>query len=329
MDGTPRATGQGRLPAPLHHRPLQPALHVLHAAGGGARRATTARSSATRSSPPSRASPPTSASPRCASPAASRSSGSAAPTSSACSAAPAASTTSRSPPTACCCRGSPATSPPTGSSASTSASTASTPERFARITRGGRLERHAGRHRRRLLRRVLAGQDQHAAAARRGGRARRVRRAHARVRRARALHRVHAAGPARRRRRRARRRGPPAAGRRRAAPAHAASTCSSAHDGPYGHGPAQYWKVAGARGTIGFIAGVSEHFCETCNRLRLTADGRLRTCLFSGQEVDIRPLLARPGRPARRHRDRGGRQEPTTAAARRCANERSMSQIGG
>jgi cyclic pyranopterin phosphate synthase len=100
------------------------------------------------------------------------------------------------------------------------------------------------------------------------------------------------------------------------------------HDGPYGHGPAQYWKVAGARGTIGFIAGVSEHFCETCNRLRLTADGRLRTCLFSGNEVDIRPLLPDPSRL----RD----AVETAVAAKvfdRCnealANERSMSQIGG
>ncbi len=100
------------------------------------------------------------------------------------------------------------------------------------------------------------------------------------------------------------------------------------HDGPYGHGPAQYWKVAGARGTIGFIAGVSDHFCETCNRLRLTADGRLRTCLFSGREVNIRPLLGDPD---------GLRAEIGKAVAGktfdRCsealANERSMSQIGG
>jgi cyclic pyranopterin phosphate synthase len=100
------------------------------------------------------------------------------------------------------------------------------------------------------------------------------------------------------------------------------------HDGPYGHGPAQYWQVAGARGTIGFIAGVSEHFCETCNRLRLTADGRLRTCLFSGREVNIRPLLSDPAVL------RGAIE--TAVAGKvfdRCseaqANERSMSQIGG
>ncbi len=66
------------------------------------------------------------------------------------------------------------------------------------------------------------------------------------------------------------------------------------HEGPLGHGPAQYWHVPGARGTIGFIAGVSEHFCESCNRLRLTADGRLRTCLFSGEETAVRSLIASP-----------------------------------
>lgn len=101
-----------------------------------------------------------------------------------------------------------------------------------------------------------------------------------------------------------------------------------AHDGPYGHGPAQYWQVAGARGTIGFIAGVSRHFCDTCNRLRLTADGRLRTCLFSGAEVNIRPLLADPAILR-------GAIETAVAGkvydrrSELLANDRSMSQIGG
>jgi cyclic pyranopterin phosphate synthase len=100
------------------------------------------------------------------------------------------------------------------------------------------------------------------------------------------------------------------------------------HDGPYGHGPAQYWKVAGARGTIGFIAGVSEHFCEACNRLRLTADGRLRTCLFSGNEVDVRPLLADP---AGLHRaiEKAVAAKVFDRCSEALANERSMSQIGG
>ena len=99
-------------------------------------------------------------------------------------------------------------------------------------------------------------------------------------------------------------------------------------EGPYGHGPARYWRVPGARGTIGFIAGVSEHFCRTCNRLRLTADGRLKNCLFSGDEVDVRPLIARPAELRGRHRRRGRRQElrPRRRGARQ---RRAMSQIGG
>jgi cyclic pyranopterin phosphate synthase len=101
-----------------------------------------------------------------------------------------------------------------------------------------------------------------------------------------------------------------------------------AHEGPYGHGPAQYWNVPGARGTIGFIAGVSEHFCETCNRLRLTADGRLRTCLFSGSETDVRPLLADPA--ALRAVIASAVAGKTYDRCREAlANERSMSEIGG
>jgi cyclic pyranopterin phosphate synthase len=100
------------------------------------------------------------------------------------------------------------------------------------------------------------------------------------------------------------------------------------HDGPYGHGPAQYWKIPDARGTIGFIAGVSEHFCESCNRLRLTADGRLRTCLFSGSEVNIRPLLGDPAvlRGAIETAVAGKTYDRCSEAL---ANDRSMSQIGG
>ncbi|HZZ42693.1 MAG TPA: hypothetical protein VFE58_07125, partial [Tepidisphaeraceae bacterium] len=46
-----------------------------------------------------------------------------------------------------------------------------------------------------------------------------------------------------------------------------------------------------ARGRIGFISAMSEPFCATCNRLRLTADGVLRSCLFEGGEVDVRGIL--------------------------------------
>lgn len=59
-----------------------------------------------------------------------------------------------------------------------------------------------------------------------------------------------------------------------------------------GHTAARVYRWPDARGTIGFISPVSEHFCATCNRLRLTADGRLRPCLLSDGEVDLRPALA-------------------------------------
>ena len=62
-------------------------------------------------------------------------------------------------------------------------------------------------------------------------------------------------------------------------------------DSPVGGGPARYFRFDGARGTIGFISSMSDHFCENCNRLRLTADGKLRNCLFSDDEVDIRPYI--------------------------------------
>lgn len=58
-----------------------------------------------------------------------------------------------------------------------------------------------------------------------------------------------------------------------------------------GNGPAKYYRLPKAKGTIGFITPVSEHFCFHCNRLRLTADGRLRPCLLSEQEIDLRQPL--------------------------------------
>jgi cyclic pyranopterin phosphate synthase len=55
---------------------------------------------------------------------------------------------------------------------------------------------------------------------------------------------------------------------------------------PGGWGPAHYYQVAGHQGTLGFIGSVSDHFCSECNRLRLTADGRLKNCLFSSDEIE-------------------------------------------
>lgn len=58
-----------------------------------------------------------------------------------------------------------------------------------------------------------------------------------------------------------------------------------------GWGPAHYYRLDGAQGNIGFITPQSSHFCSSCNRLRLTADGRLKTCLFSDDEVDVRTVI--------------------------------------
>lgn len=56
-------------------------------------------------------------------------------------------------------------------------------------------------------------------------------------------------------------------------------------------GPARRFRFSGAPGEIGLISPVSEHFCGSCNRLRLTSDGKLRTCLFSDNETDLRTPL--------------------------------------
>jgi cyclic pyranopterin phosphate synthase len=58
-----------------------------------------------------------------------------------------------------------------------------------------------------------------------------------------------------------------------------------------GNGPAKYFRLPDATGTIGFITPVTEHFCYQCNRLRLTADGKLRPCLLSEEEIDLRESL--------------------------------------
>lgn len=97
--------------------------------------------------------------------------------------------------------------------------------------------------------------------------------------------------------------------------------------------PASDYKFADGSGSVGFIDSVTQPFCGGCDRLRLTADGKLRNCLFSQEEWDVRPLL----------RDGGLEQLITTVrdclAAKRAAHgidavdftppERAMFQIGG
>lgn len=58
-----------------------------------------------------------------------------------------------------------------------------------------------------------------------------------------------------------------------------------------GNGPAKYFRLPQAKGTIGFISPVSEHICFRCNRMRLTADGKLRPCLLRDDEIDMRGPL--------------------------------------
>lgn len=57
-------------------------------------------------------------------------------------------------------------------------------------------------------------------------------------------------------------------------------------------GPARTFRIAGAAGTIGVITPVSGHFCGECNRIRVTASGRVRSCLFADDGFDLRDILA-------------------------------------
>ena len=103
---------------------------------------------------------------------------------------------------------------------------------------------------------------------------------------------------------------------------------------PLGWGPAKYFAFPGAKGTVGFISPMSRHFCGDCNRMRLTADGKLRPCLFSDREYDVRSIL-RSGKPQAQI-DQDLRDVFATALGAKpddhddiTGTERRMSQIGG
>ena len=98
---------------------------------------------------------------------------------------------------------------------------------------------------------------------------------------------------------------------------------------PIGWGPARYFEFPGAQGTVGFISPLSRHFCSECNRLRVTAEGLIRPCLFSDTEYDVRSAL-------RAGDDEAVRQVLYEALGAkpdehhdRVGTERNMSQIGG
>ena len=64
--------------------------------------------------------------------------------------------------------------------------------------------------------------------------------------------------------------------------------------GPGGEGPARYMQIKGARGYVGLISPVYEPFCARCNRLRLTADGRIKSCLLDDEQSNLRDWMRGP-----------------------------------
>ena len=105
----------------------------------------------------------------------------------------------------------------------------------------------------------------------------------------------------------------------------------SADDGPArGNGPAKYYRLAGGRGTIGVITPMTHTYCSTCNRVRLTADGRLRTCLFGDHEVLLRDAL-REGQPLEPLFRQALADKPKEHALlqMKVGGLRALSQVGG
>jgi cyclic pyranopterin phosphate synthase len=97
-----------------------------------------------------------------------------------------------------------------------------------------------------------------------------------------------------------------------------------------GNGPAAYYRLDGGAGTIGVITPMTHTYCGSCNRVRLTADGRLRTCLFGDHEVDLREPL-RAGAPLEPHFRRALAEKPLEhhLLQMQVGGLRALSQVGG
>ena len=93
-------------------------------------------------------------------------------------------------------------------------------------------------------------------------------------------------------------------------------------------GPAERYRLEGARGVLGFIPAMSHSFCSTCNRIRLTADGRLLSCLFSGRSVEVKSLL-RSNAPAAKISGAVRLAIESKPPVRSERSENFMSKIGG
>jgi cyclic pyranopterin phosphate synthase len=91
-----------------------------------------------------------------------------------------------------------------------------------------------------------------------------------------------------------------------------------------------FW-IPGALGSVGFISPLGEHFCENCNRLRLTADGRLRSCLVIPTEVSLRDALQK-GESLEKYFFQAISNKPmqhNLLISAPASSQRGMSQIGG
>ena len=97
-----------------------------------------------------------------------------------------------------------------------------------------------------------------------------------------------------------------------------------------GNGPAKYYRLSGGLGTIGVITPMTHTYCASCNRVRLTADGRLRTCLFGDHEVLLRDAL-RDGRPLEPLFRQALADKPKEHALlqMKVGGLRALSQVGG
>jgi cyclic pyranopterin phosphate synthase len=97
-----------------------------------------------------------------------------------------------------------------------------------------------------------------------------------------------------------------------------------------GNGPAAYYHFAGAPGSIGVITPMTHTYCGSCNRVRLTADGRLRTCLFGDHEVDLRtPLRASERLEPYFRRALAEKPKEHALLQLRIGGLRALSQVGG
>ncbi len=92
-------------------------------------------------------------------------------------------------------------------------------------------------------------------------------------------------------------------------------------------GPARMYRIAGGQGRIGVISAVSNHFCESCNRFRVTSDGKLRTCLFSDKEYDVRSILRNPKHTTQELLDLFARANREKPMGYRLLQERETNQV--